>query len=52
MHAYEQRRDPAARCVLSGGAAQYLGPYLPMPFDAVDNLVLLGLDAAVGGVSY
>ena len=52
MHAYEQRRDPLARCVLSGGAAQYLGPYLPMPFDAVDNLVLLGLDASVGGVSY
>jgi type III pantothenate kinase len=52
MHAFEQRRDPAPRCVLSGGAAQYLGPYLPMPFDAVDNLVLLGLDAAVGGVSY
>ena len=52
MYAYEQRTNPLARCVLSGGAAQYLGPYLPMPFDAVDNLVLLGLDASVGGVSY
>lgn len=51
-YAYEQRANPSARCVLSGGAAQYLGPYLPVPFDAVDNLVLLGLDAAVGGVSY
>ena len=52
MYAYEQRTDPLARCVLSGGAAQYLGPYLPMPFDAVDNLVLLGLDASVRGDSY
>jgi type III pantothenate kinase len=50
MHAYQQCSNPLARCVLSGGAAHYLGPYLPMPFDAVDNLVLLGLDAAVGGV--
>jgi type III pantothenate kinase len=50
MHAYQQRSNPPARCVLSGGAAQYLGSYLPIPFDAVDNLVLLGLDAAVGGV--
>ena len=52
MYAYEQRTDPLARCVLSGGAAQYLGPYLPMPFDAVDNLVLLGLDASARGDSY
>ena len=52
MYAYQQRTDPLARCVLSGGAAQYLGPYLPMPFDAVDNLVLLGLDASVRGDSY
>ena len=50
MHAYEQRMDPSARCVLSGGAAHYLGPYLSIPFDAVDNLVLLGLDASVRGV--
>jgi len=50
MHAYEQRTDPSARCVLSGGAAHYLGPYLSIPFDAVDNLVLLGLDASVRGV--
>jgi type III pantothenate kinase len=50
MHAHQQRSNPPARCVLSGGAAQYLGSYLPIPFDAVDNLVLLGLDAAVGGV--
>lgn len=52
MFAYEQRTDPLARCVLSGGAAQYLGPYLPMAFNAVDNLVLLGLDASVRGDSY
>ncbi len=51
MMAYQERSDPLPRCVLSGGAARYLGPYLPMPFDAVDNLVLLGLDASVAGAS-
>ena len=46
-----QRQQPAARCVLSGGAAPYIAPHLPVPFDAVDNLVLLGLDASVAGAS-
>ena len=32
-----------ARCVLSGGAAERVRPYLVMPLDHVDNLVLHGL---------
>lgn len=51
LYAYSQQSDPVPRCVLSGGAAHYVAPYLPMKFDAVDNLVLLGLDAFVAGVS-
>ena len=51
VYAYSQQSDPVPRCVLSGGAAHYVAPYLPMKFDAVDNLVLLGLDAFVAGVS-
>ncbi len=46
-----QRHDPAARCVISGGAAPYIVPHLPFPCDAVDNLVLLGLHASVAGAS-
>ena len=49
--AMEQRQDPAARCVLSGGAAPYILPHLPFACDAVDNLVLLGLHASVAGAS-
>lgn len=37
---------PAARCVLSGGAAQYLLPYLPEPVEQVEQLVLRGLHVA------
>ena len=51
LHAMAQRQAPLARCVLSGGAAPYIAPHLPMAFDAVDNLVLLGLHASVSGVS-
>jgi type III pantothenate kinase len=49
--AMAQRHDPAARCVISGGAAPYIVPHLPFPADAVDNLVLLGLHASVAGAS-
>lgn len=49
--AMAQRHDPAARCVISGGAAPYIVPHLPFPCDAVDNLVLLGLHASVAGAS-
>ncbi len=51
VYAYSQQSDPVPRCVLSGGAAHYVTPYLPIKSDAVDNLVLLGLDAFVAGVS-
>lgn len=51
LYAYGQQSDPLVRCVLSGGAAHYIAPYLPMNFDTVDNLVLLGLDASAKGVT-
>ncbi len=37
-----------ARCLLSGGAAPFIAPHLPEPFDRVDQLVLLGLHVAAG----
>lgn len=37
------RRAGSVRCVLSGGAAALIAPYLSMPHVRVDNLVLLGL---------
>ena len=36
----------AAQCLLSGGAARYVGPALRVPHQLVDNIVLLGLHAA------
>ena len=38
---------PHAHCVLSGGAAQYIAPHLPLPVEPVDNLVLHGLHVAL-----
>ncbi len=38
---------PGARCVLSGGAAQYIAPHLPQDLERIDNLVLLGLHVAL-----
>lgn len=37
---------PGARCVLSGGAASHVAAALNAPYRLVDNLVLLGLQAA------
>ena len=36
-----------AHCVLSGGAAQYIVPHLPLPVERIDNLVLHGLHVAL-----
>lgn len=36
-------RDAGARCVLGGGAADTVRPYLGMPLECLDNLVLKGL---------
>lgn len=36
------------RCLLSGGAANHIQPYLKLPFVRVDNLVLQGM-AIIGG---
>ncbi len=40
------RRLTPVRCLLSGGAAKLVMPYLSIPAQIVDNLVLLGLHAA------
>jgi hypothetical protein len=37
---------PEACCVLSGGAADYLLPYVPAPVQQVEQLVLRGLHVA------
>lgn len=39
-------RLPGARCIISGGAAQMVEPFLQEPACRVENLVLLGLQAA------
>ena len=36
----------AELCILSGGAAAFIGPALAVPHQVVDNIVLLGLQAA------
>lgn len=36
-------RHSQARCLLSGGAAGMISPHLSVPYDKVDNLVLIGL---------
>lgn len=36
----------ATACILSGGAAPYIGPALKFPHRVVDNIVLVGLHAA------
>lgn len=41
-----QAAMPDAHCLLSGGAAPYIAPYLTVSFEQVDQLVLLGLDVA------
>lgn len=38
---------PGARCVLSGGAAPYIAPHLPIAVERIDNLVLHGLHVAL-----
>lgn len=44
--AQAQAALPEAHCLLSGGAAPYLAPHMTVPFERVDQLVLLGLDVA------
>lgn len=45
--AMENRNDPAVRCILSGGAAGFIAPHLPMTCEQIDNLVLVGLAASI-----
>jgi type III pantothenate kinase len=44
--AQAQAAMPGAYCLLSGGAAPHIAPHLTVPFEQVDQLVLLGLDVA------
>jgi type III pantothenate kinase len=37
----------AAECIVSGGAAPYIAPMLKVPYRIVENIVLIGLHAAV-----
>jgi type III pantothenate kinase len=39
--------DDGARLIMSGGAAASIAPHLAIPFNRVDNLVLIGLQAFV-----
>ena len=43
-HAMSQQ--PTARCILSGGAANFIASGLLRPYHLIDNLVLLGLQTA------
>jgi type III pantothenate kinase len=37
----------AAECIISGGAAPYIAPAVPVPYRHVDNIVMIGLHAAL-----
>lgn len=41
--AAESLHSADVHCVLSGGAATFIAPYLPLPHQQIDNLVLIGL---------
>jgi len=45
-HAALVRRHEAPQCLLSGGAAALISPHLAPPHARIDNLVLIGLQAA------
>jgi type III pantothenate kinase len=41
--AFEEKQDVSVACILTGGAANLITPYLNRPHQLVDNLVLEGL---------
>ncbi len=43
MRALEHLHHPEARCIFSGGAAQYIAPHMPRACQQIENLVLIGL---------
>lgn len=43
LAAHRKRQGNTVRCILSGGAAALISPYLGEPHDKIDNLVLIGL---------
>ena len=46
MRALEHLQDTEVLCIFSGGAAQYIAPYMPRPCQQIENLVLIGLAAS------
>jgi type III pantothenate kinase len=44
--AQHARQQGAAQCIISGGAAAIIAPHLSIPCHKVENLVLIGLQAA------
>ncbi|PUA18043.1 type III pantothenate kinase [Glaciimonas sp. PCH181] len=39
----QQHAGSAIKCIITGGSAEVIAPYLPMPCERVDHLVLTGL---------
>jgi hypothetical protein len=46
MRALEHLQQTEVLCIFSGGAAQYIAPYMPRPCQQIENLVLIGLAAS------
>jgi type III pantothenate kinase len=44
--AAQARQQGSAQCIITGGAAAMIAPHLSIPFQKVENLVLIGLQAA------
>ena len=43
----QKKNHDNMQCILSGGAARYIVPYLAVPYVMIDNLVLIGLKTVV-----
>jgi len=46
MRALEHLQQTEVLCIFSGGAAQYIAPYMLRPCQQIENLVLIGLAAS------
>lgn len=46
MRALEHLQHTDVLCIFSGGAAQYIAPYMSRPCQQIENLVLIGLAAS------
>jgi len=45
-----QAAGPAVRCIVAGGSAALIAPYLSIRHETVDNLVLIGLQTAAAAI--